>query len=152
MHFSFSPFASASPEPQHLSIALQGMSLYPTSGLHPVKLPHQDSRLPPLYLADSHPLISRGHGRIIIMLLDTGIEVMASNLNAASEMELPATKDENDEKGEWLLAIHQRYSLYLFHAGFPILRPSDKDYLLVRDIKNDGNPYKDRIISWATAK
>jgi hypothetical protein len=35
------------------------------------------------------------------MLQDRSVEAMANNLDAASELEVPATKLENEEKGQW---------------------------------------------------
>jgi hypothetical protein len=73
-----------------------------SSALQPVNLPRWDHRLPCLYLANSHPLVRGEHGKIVIMLQDRSTEAMANNLDAASEMEVPATKLENEEKGQWL--------------------------------------------------
>ena len=70
------------------------------SGLQRLELPNRDSRLPQLYSTDSHPLIKGEHGKIIIMVQDSSTSAMAENLDAASEMEVPATKSENDEMGQ----------------------------------------------------
>ena len=71
-----------------------------SSGLQQLNLPNRDSHLPQLYSTDSHPLIKGEHGNIIIMVQDSSASAMAENLDAASEMEVPATKAENDEKGQ----------------------------------------------------
>jgi hypothetical protein len=36
--------------------------------------------------------------------------------------------------------------------GFILLHPSNKDYVLVRNVKDGGNPYKDQFKSWALDK
>lgn len=71
-----------------------------TSGLQAFNPPNRDPRLPRLYSTNSHPLIKGEHKKIIIMLQDLSTFAMADNLDAASEMEVPATKEENDEKGQ----------------------------------------------------
>jgi hypothetical protein len=38
---------------------------------------------------------------LVVMLQDRSVEAMANNLDAASELEVPATKLENEEKGQW---------------------------------------------------
>jgi hypothetical protein len=73
-----------------------------TSDLQALDLPDRDPRLPPLYVynTDHHPLIKTESGSIVVVLQDDSLESMADNLDAASEMEVPVTKEENHKMGE----------------------------------------------------
>ena len=47
------------------------------------------------------------------MVQDSSTSAMAENLDTASEMEVPATKSENDEMGQW----HLQFSFYAISVG-----------------------------------
>jgi hypothetical protein len=73
-----------------------------TSDLKALNLPDRDPHLLPLYVynTDCHPLIKTKCGSTIVILQDSSLKSMVDNLDAASEMDIPVTKEENHKMDE----------------------------------------------------
>ncbi|KDR66009.1 hypothetical protein GALMADRAFT_148182 [Galerina marginata CBS 339.88] len=104
----------------------RGARLEPLTGRNPL--------LPTLYTIPKHPQIPHAKGKIILLVVDYSPEAMSDLHTYATNRKSPRDEVEMEKEG-WFT-----------------LRPSNDDYVVMRDKYGTGKFADDKVVSWALAK